>query len=205
LDCVLLGRWHEWGLKQGCGVVHARDAQIAYTWRYSWAGPCCDAELIPVLDDVSLLEFRGIGSPARRIEGGSLIGYNTPLGGIFQGPRPGETIYLIHVQFLALGSENYRGNAKTFFRQFEPLDGVRIQARYHDLGMASGWLVAAATGEKEIYAMFYALLNMAEVKIRPVLTDRQLSEMLGKQANSHYQWLHSILTLDLHESGHERE
>jgi hypothetical protein len=204
LGCVLLGRWHEWGRKQGWGVVYARDAQIAYTWLRSWAEPCCDVELIPVLDDASLLEFRGAGSPPRRDGGGHGIGYNTPLRGMLQEPRPGETIYLVHFQFLASGSENFRANAKTFFRQFEPLEGVRIQARYHDLGTASGWMVAAATGEKELYAMFYALLKMVEVKVRPALTDRQLSELGGK-VSSHYHWLNRIVAVDLHESCHEKE
>lgn len=158
----VLGRWCDLGSATGHVVCRADDYSAVCSWLYNWV-PMATIDVKPICDD----------NVARRIVLGKDPPYIVDYSNAGVGPELGETLYSIEYEFYpdkrVEGSKLF---ANLTQKQDQADSGTcRPLGRWHDLGTGSGFAIAGARSEGDVYAWAHNWAAMCKCKIKPVLTD----------------------------------
>lgn len=168
----VLGRWSDIGTASGHVVCRADSYTQVMSWIYNWV-PMATCSVKPICDD----------NVAREIILGQEPSFRVDYSAVGDQPLNGETLYAIQYSF----NEGKRVEGNQLFanltkEQDEQDSGnCRCLGRWHDLGNGSGFAVAGARNEKDIYRWANNWASMCECKIVPVLTDRQARAVIRQK------------------------
>ena len=138
-----MGRWCDLGSATGHVVCRASDYSEVASWLYNWV-PMATIEVKPICDD----------DVAREIVLGKPPSYSVGYEGVSREAEVGETLFAIEYAFYqdkrVAGSKNFAN----LTREQDQADAgaCRAMGRWHDLGTGTGFAVAAAKSEGDVYA-----------------------------------------------------
>ena len=160
----ILGRWSDVGTASGHLICRAEIYENVVSWMYNWV-PMATCTVKPICDD----------NVAREIVLGASPSYMVDYSSVGDQTREGETMYAIVYKFYE--GKRVQG-AKAFARLTEDQDRgdsgkCRPLGRWHDLGNGSGFAIACAKCERDIYQWANNWAEMCECAIVPVLTDEK--------------------------------
>lgn len=165
----VLGRWSDIGTASGAAICKAENYTSVASWLYNWV-PMATCSIKPVCDDNS----------ARQIILKQKPTYSVDYSHVGDEPQSGETLFMItycfnpdkrlegNTLFANLTQEQDKGDA----------GNCRPLGRWHDLGNGSGFAVAAAKNESDVYAWAFNWASMCNCSVVPVLTDKQARSVI---------------------------
>ena len=165
----VLGRWSDVGTASGHVICLAEDYTKVVEWLYNWI-PMANITVKSICDD----------NVAREIVLGKKPDFTIDYSHVSSEPKAGETLFAIEYKFY----ENKRAEGSKLFANLtsdqDALDSGKCRplGRWHDLGNGSGFAIAAATSERDVYAWANNWATMCSCKVVPVLTDRQTREVI---------------------------
>ena len=169
-DIKMHGRWHEIGNCAGAIIAEAPNAKTLFTWLSKWSETMCDVDVKIICDDNATRQIilKADKAPWR-------ANYDN----IGDEPGEGESLYMASFKFYP---EHKMTAYTTFANLTEEQDkadagACRNLGRYHDLGAGSGIIIAAAKSEKDLYAWAFNWAPLCEVRIVPVLTDKDAQDI----------------------------
>lgn len=170
----ILGRWSDVGTASGHLICRAESYDNVVSWIYNWV-PMATCTVKPICDD----------NVAREIVLGAPPSYMVDYSSVGDQALDGETMYAITYKFYA--DKRVQG-ANTFARLTAEQDSTdsgrcRPLGRWHDLGNGSGFAIACARNEHDIYKWANNWAEMCECKIVPVLTDDRARVVIRSKAD----------------------
>jgi len=168
----LIGRWSDAGTGSGTFICEADNYESIAAWLYNWSS-MANITIKPICDD----------NTAREILLGKTPEYVVEYDNVDAEPSDAEVIFAINYKFLEDkkldGQKAFAGLSKeqddADSGDCEPL------GRWHDLGTGSGYAVALAKSEKDIYAWANNWAGLCNCEIKPVLTDKQARKMISSK------------------------
>jgi len=166
---TLHGRWSYAGTGSGTFVCSANDYKSVASWLYNWA-PLATISIKPICDDNTAREILLKKSPD----------YQVDYSHVSDEPQDGETLFAINYKFLpGHKAEGQKTFAELTKEQDEADPGTcRPLGRWHDIGTGSGFAIAAATNEKDLYAWAANWAPICNCQFQPVLTDKQARKII---------------------------
>ena len=170
----LLGRWSDVGTASGVCVCKAEKYTDVVSWLYNWV-PMATCKVQAVCDD----------NVARGIILGSEPEYHVDYSHV--GDEPVENEVLYHITYKFKADKKVEGN-KLFANLTKEQDeadcgNCRPLGRWHDLGTGTGFAIAAARSEADIYKWAFNWAEMCDCNIVPVLTDAQSRAVISGKAD----------------------
>ena len=158
----LLGRWSDVGTASGHFICRAESYNSVVSWLYNWV-PMATCTIKPICDD----------NTAREIVLRKRPSYIVPYDNVGDRVLSGETMYAITYKFYA---DKRVAGANAFANMTEEQDkgdagNCRPLGRWHDLGNGSGFAVACARSEVDVYRWANNWAEMCECSVVPVVTD----------------------------------
>ena len=170
----LLGRWSDMNNATGTFVCEADDYTNIASWLYNWA-PMASCDVKPICDD----------NTARRIILKKEPSYTVDYSHVGDEPFEGETLFAINYKFKS--DSKVAGN-QAFANLTEEQDNqdsgnCRPLGRWHDIANGTGFAIAAAKSEADVYAWAYNWAPLCDCTIRPCLTDTQCRKIISGKPN----------------------
>ena len=168
----MIGRWSDIGTASGHVICRAESYESVVSWLYNWV-PMATCAVKPICDDNVAREILLKARPPYQVSYHS-VGDET---------EPGETMYAINYSF-------YEGKrvegAQAFANLTQEQDqgdsgNCRPLGRWHDLGNGTGFAVACAKSEADVYRWANNWAEMCECSIVPVLTDYKARRVIQQK------------------------
>jgi hypothetical protein len=172
-DVKLLGRWHNPADGSGYFVCEAKSVTALHEWLWKWSEDFVTVKVGPILND----------DMCREVVLGTKPAFSMSLNSLSDDPRDGESIYICNFKF---HPEHKLQTYETFAGMTEEDEtkdrgNCRYLGRFHNMSGGTGFQVAAAKNEIDLYKWAYHWAGAMDLNWVPVVKDKTAQEIIKKK------------------------
>lgn len=158
------GRWSDIGTGEGLCIFEAANGTDIANWALNWA-PMAQLQVTPICDD----------NTAREIILKKKPDWTTDPYDCKYEPGEDETLFWIEYKFHADKKADGHAAFANLTKEADAADAGACKplGRWHNLATGSGYAIAAAKSEVDLYKWAYNWAPLCDVTFRPVCTDKQ--------------------------------
>jgi hypothetical protein len=172
-DAKQLGRWHNPADGSGFFVCEAKSVTALHEWMWKWSEDMATIKVSPILSD----------DMCREVVLGTKPAFSMSLDNLDDDPRAGESLYILH----------WKTHPEHKLKTYEAFAGMteedetkdrgncRYLGRFHDMCDGTGFCVAAATSEIDLYKWAYHWAGPLDAKWVPVVKDKAAQDIFRKK------------------------
>jgi hypothetical protein len=168
-----LGRWHNPADGSGYFVCEAKSVTALYEWFWKWSEDMCTIKVSPMLRD----------DMCREVLLGTKPGFSMSLDSLDDDPRDGESLYIchwkIHPEHKLKTYEKFAGMTEA--DEIKDRGNCRYLGRFHDISDGTGFFVASAKDEMDLYKWAYGWAGTVDLTLVPVVKDKAMQEIIKKK------------------------
>jgi hypothetical protein len=172
-DAKLLGRWHNPADGTGFAICEAKSVTALHEWMWKWSEDLCTIKISPILSD----------DTCREVILGTKPAFSMSLDNLDDDPRDGESIYVCdfkcHPEHKLKTYETFAG--MTMEDETKDRGNCRYLGRFHDMCSGTGFCVAAAKNEIDLYKWAYHWAGTMDLKLVPVVKEKTMQEIVKKK------------------------
>ena len=173
-DVKVLGRWHNLADGSGFFVCEAKSVTALYEVLWNgWAEDLATFKVAPMLSD----------DMCREIVLGTKPAFSMSLDSLYDDPRDGESLYIghskIHPEHKLQTYETLAGMTEE--DEIKDRGKCRFLGRFHNMCDGTGFGVAAATNEIDLYKWTYHWAGSADITWVPVVKDKTMQAIIKKK------------------------
>jgi hypothetical protein len=174
-DVKMLGRWHNPAEGSGSFVCEAKSVTALQEWMWKWSEDMCTIKVMPILSD----------DMAREVVLGTKPAFSMSLDHLDDDPRDGESLFILHWSF-----QNHSEHKLPAYDKFAAMTeedeikdrgNCRYLGRFHNMSGGTGFQVAAAKSEIDLYKWSFHWAGAIDLTWVPVVKDKTAQEIIKKK------------------------
>jgi hypothetical protein len=172
-DVKQLGRWHNPANGSGFFVCEAKSVTALHEWLWKWSEDMVTIKVSPMVND----------DMCREVVLGTKPAFSMSLDSLDDGPRAGESLFVhhwkIHPEHKLEAYEAFAAMTKE--EETKDHGNCRYLGRFHDMCGGTGFCVAAAKNEIDLYKWTYHWAGKMDVTWVPVVNDKTFQEITKRK------------------------
>jgi hypothetical protein len=172
-DTKQLGRWFNPADGSGFFVCEAKSVTALHEWMWKWSEDFTTIKASPILSD----------DMCREVILGTKPAFSMLLDNLDDDPRDGESLYIahwkVHPEHKLKAYEMVAGMTEE--DEIKDRGNCRHLGCFHDMCNGTGFQVAAATNEIDLYKWAYHWAGPMDLKWVPVVKDKTAQEIIKKK------------------------
>jgi hypothetical protein len=174
-DVKMLGRWHNPADGSGFFVCEAKSVTALHEWMWKWSEDLCTIKVMPTLSD----------DMVREVILGTKPAFSMSLDNLDDDPRDGESLYILQWSF-----QNHPEHKLLAYEKFAVMTeedetkdrgNCRYLGRFHNMSGGTGFGIAAAKNEIDLYKWAYHWAGSMDITWVPVVKDKTAQEIIKKK------------------------
>jgi hypothetical protein len=174
-DVKMLGRWHNPAEGSGFLICEAKSVTALHEWMWKWSEDLCSIKVMPILND----------DMAREVVLGTKPAFSMSLDHLDDDPRDGESLFILHWSFKSHPEHKLPAYEKfagmTEEDEAKDRGNCRYLGRFHDMSGGTGFQVAAAKSEIDLYKWAFHWAGSIDLTWVPVVKDKTAQEIIKKK------------------------